>query len=205
MTVVARRDVADDAAEALVRRLEEIPWSRLDHAYGSGADVPALLYAVHLGTAEVREAAWFELWGNIHHQGTVYAATVPAVPFLDEIARSPERPDRVQALSFLREIALGDGSAAGTVRDAVRPRAETLLAAWPDEPEQVQRALVWLATAFPDLARQHEGLLDLVPPPLRAALEETVATGGRLEELSDDAMDRQDELERWALAGWSED
>jgi hypothetical protein len=203
--VVARDEVLEDAAEGMLDRLEQVPWNRLDHAYGPAADVPVLLYATHVGTAEVRRAAWWELWGNIHHQGTVYEATVAAVPFLDEVARWPDHPDRVQALSFLREIALGDGSAADEVRDAVRPRAAALLAAWRDAPEVVQRALIWLATAFPELARQHEELLALVPPPLRAALDEAVASGGRRSELSEDAMDRQDELERWALAGWSED
>ena len=203
--VIPRGDVAHEVAQALLHRLEQVAWARLHHAYGPAVQVPVLLCAIHVGTTEVRRPAWEELWGNIHHQGTVYEATVAAVPFLHDVARWPGHPDRVQALSFLREIALGDGSAAAAVRDAVRPWAATLLTAWQDEPEPVRRALVWLATAFPALAREHEDLMAVVPPHLRVVRDEAVASVGRRDELSDEAWDRQDELERWALAGWSED
>jgi hypothetical protein len=33
-----------------------------------------------------RQAAWWELWGNIHHQGSVYEATLPAVDLLIALA-----------------------------------------------------------------------------------------------------------------------
>ena len=64
--------------------------------------------------------------GNIHHQGTVYGATLPAVPFVAAIAQRGGHPDRVEAIAFLREIAVADGSWAPQVRDAVRSHAERL-------------------------------------------------------------------------------
>lgn len=50
----------------------KIRWTELAHAYGSATDVAALLYGATLGDDQVRREAWWELWGNIHHQGTVY-------------------------------------------------------------------------------------------------------------------------------------
>ncbi len=66
--------------------LDAVPWPRLHHAYGPADDVPVHLYAATVGQAETRAAAWWELWGNVHHQGTVYEATVHAVPFIAAIA-----------------------------------------------------------------------------------------------------------------------
>ena len=43
----------------------------------------------------------------------------------------------------------------------------------------------------------------LVPTDLRTPLDEVTSSGGRRIDLDDEAMDRQDALESWALAGWS--
>jgi hypothetical protein len=66
--------------------LAEIPWLDLAHAYGSAEDVPGLLRAIASGDAEAASNAVHELFGNIWHQGTVYAATEYAVPFLARMA-----------------------------------------------------------------------------------------------------------------------
>jgi hypothetical protein len=100
----ARAGVSDVELRRLSEELEEVPWSDLHHAYGPATDVPALLYAATLGDDMVRREAWWELWGNVHHQGTVYEATVPAVRFIASIAASGTHPDRVEAISFLRQI-----------------------------------------------------------------------------------------------------
>ncbi len=119
VTVRVREDVPAARADELARELPAVPWSRFTHAYGPADDVPALLYAVAVGDAPTRKEAWWELWGNVHHQGTVYEATTPAVPFIASLAGNRDYPDRVQALSFLRQLALGDGTHAAAVREAV--------------------------------------------------------------------------------------
>ena len=95
-----REVVTSNAVAVLADALDAVPWLRLGHAYGPARDVPALLYAVTVGGTDARKAAWWELWGNIHHQGTVYEATSPAVPFIAALAGRDGYPDRVQAVSL---------------------------------------------------------------------------------------------------------
>lgn len=201
-----RADVSVAERDDLVRALGAVPWERVHHAYGPARDVSVHLYAATLGTAETRAAAWWELWGNVHHQSTVYEATVHAVPFVAAMAGDPKHPDRVQALSFLREVAIGSGEHAPAVREAVRPLAESLLSRAQAEPALVQQALAWLLSAFPSLVPAHPNLERLVPPALRegwAEVLDRVRTRHEDREYYDDAaLDRQEEVERWALAGW---
>jgi hypothetical protein len=62
--VRSRDSVTSGQRDALVRALDAIPWSRRQHAYGEASDVAAELYAITLGDAEARTAAWWELWGT---------------------------------------------------------------------------------------------------------------------------------------------
>src|SRR5581483_6556505 len=73
---------------SLLAGLDDIAWSSFEHAYGPADDVPELLRALVSGDEEQAEAAVHELYGTIWHQGSVYPATIPAVPFLIEIAVS---------------------------------------------------------------------------------------------------------------------
>lgn len=208
--VRVRDGVAATESDALANALDSVDWSRLGHAYGYASDVPRLLFAVTVGDAQARKAAWRELWGNIHHQGTVYSATAPAVPFIAAIANDADHPDGVQAMAFLREVALGSGENGDSARVAVRPYAVSLVEALAEQPELVQRAIVWLATAFPSLAEERGQLVRLVPDAMRGTWYEVldrVRSRGedRDYDESDDAMfDREYELEAWTLAGWSE-
>jgi hypothetical protein len=86
--------------------LEEVPWEQLQHAYGPAADVPELLRAL-AGAREQQEHALYELHGNIWHQGTVYEATVHAVPFLARLAVAEPPPLRDELLALLGDIANG--------------------------------------------------------------------------------------------------
>lgn len=204
------REVTVAERDELLRALDAVPWVRLHDAYGLAAQVPVHLYATTLGQADARAAAWWELWGNVHHQGTVYEATVDTVPFVAAIASNPEHPDRVQALSFLREAAIGSGPHGSAVREAVRPFAEALLAGASNEPALIQQALVWLLSAFPSRVSEHPGLVRLVPSSLRGGWTEVVERvrtrhEDRVYDEEDDAsFDRQQEFEQWALAGWLE-
>jgi hypothetical protein len=204
--IAVRPGVGQRFVNQLTESLAAVRWHEVHHAYHEASDLPALLFAIVVGTDEVRSPAWWELWGNIHHQGTVYEATIPSIRYIESVASSREYPDRVEALSFLRQIAIGDGTFAADARSAFRPGAETLVAGWKTEPELIQRALVWLSSAYPDLASLHPGLVHLVPDSMREAWNEVcVRSGypmGDQNEFTDEAMDRENELESWALAGW---
>ena len=213
ISFVARPGLSAAALGELAAALESIPWNQLHHAYGPAGEVPALLYAVSLGTDPVRKEAWSELSGTVHHQGTVYEATPACVPFFAHIAADPEHPDRVHALAFLREIAVGSGTSAPQTRSAVERHLASLLRGRQQQPELVQRALLLLIGAFPDRLGDCPELIEQLPAHLQTAWDELAGAGGSPGALAgdeeevganDEVMDRQDELERWALAGWNE-
>ena len=88
----------------------------------------------------------------------------------------------------------------------MRPGVETLLAGWEAEPDLIQRAILWLSSVYPDIATRHPWLVRLVPDSMRQAWNDVTARSGYpmvdQDESTDEAKDREDELERWALAGW---
>ena len=162
------------------------------------------------GTSRRGGEAWNELWGNVHHQGTVYEATVPAVEVLADLAGWDEFPDRREALCMLGAFAGGDGSRADEVRAAVRARAIDLVARWRNEPTLIQRALLMLSRSA-DVVDQElrESVL-----PSRYAASWALGTSGDIwarfgdeeplggeDALSfDAAMDGLSELEDWAFS-----
>jgi hypothetical protein len=78
----------------LLAGLSDINWAVDQHAYGKATEVPALLRALVSPDAEHREAAcrrWFEA---VNHQGSVYPATLRALPFLVVLLDHPQTPDR---------------------------------------------------------------------------------------------------------------
>jgi hypothetical protein len=62
--------------------LESPAWVTLQHAYGSAADIPALLgeIAADPVTTSQSSGPWFDLWSALCHQGDVYPASFAAVP-----------------------------------------------------------------------------------------------------------------------------
>lgn len=98
--------------------LEQVDWAGLGHAYGTAEDVPELLRALAGGDDE----ALTELHGTIWHQGTVYPATVPAVPFLIRVLEAPAA-EPAGVLYLLAAIARGRGYQDAHVQDPVK-RAE---------------------------------------------------------------------------------
>jgi hypothetical protein len=88
--------------------LEKVEWGALEHAYGPASNVPAMLRALVSKDDEEREAALWDLFGTVWHQGTVYSASAPAVPFLIEILRAESTPaDRSGILQLLLQLANG--------------------------------------------------------------------------------------------------
>ncbi|MFF4763322.1 hypothetical protein [Streptomyces sp. NPDC001292] len=79
--------------------LDNVQWHVLTHAYGSAEDVPELIRALYRGDEETAGEAIYELYGNIYHQGTVYPASAPAVPFLAHAVRhAPGKRDELLML-----------------------------------------------------------------------------------------------------------
>lgn len=203
--IAVRAGVTDEDLDELAGALQETRWADLHHANGPATDVPSLLCAVTVGTDSVRHEAWWELWGNIHHQGTVYEVTPWCVLYLAPLAADAGHPDRVNTLALLRAVALGDGFHAPLTREAVEEQLPQLLAGWQDEPELVQRALLLLVSAFPARLGDYPGLTDLLPGELQPAWAELMVSGGRPALLAtEEETDRQDALEQWCLAGWYE-
>ena len=84
-------------------------WEDLEHAFGSAEDVPNLLIELNSSDTTTRNNALHELFGNIWHQGTVYPATVKAIPALVALLQSPSCHDSQNVALLLACIANGDG------------------------------------------------------------------------------------------------
>jgi tetratricopeptide (TPR) repeat protein len=96
----------------MLERLQTVDWNALTHAYGAAADVPDLLRALADPDRQIRKDAYWELYGNIFHQGTRYPATAPAVPFLLELLGDPSTPDRHEILLLVTHLVTGQFSVA---------------------------------------------------------------------------------------------
>ncbi|HRD64784.1 MAG TPA: hypothetical protein PKY50_01380 [Candidatus Competibacter sp.] len=70
-------------------------WSELQHAYGTAADIPALLKQLtDLPSSENDKEPWFSIWSALAHQGDVYSASFAAVPHVIEaLASAPLKAD----------------------------------------------------------------------------------------------------------------
>ncbi|HKI52586.1 MAG TPA: HEAT repeat domain-containing protein [Anaerolineales bacterium] len=88
--------------------LDRIDWSKLRHAYGEATDVPNQIRSLLSEDKKMRDDAMYELCGNIIHQGTVYEASAYAVPFLQELLKAPDTPDKVAIAVLLAGMACGN-------------------------------------------------------------------------------------------------
>jgi hypothetical protein len=88
----------------MLENLESVPWEQYDHAYGPATDVPQLIR--DLNDPGKREDALDSLNLTIWHQGTIYEATVHAIPFLLEVLEHGTA-DRAALLVFLRRLYYG--------------------------------------------------------------------------------------------------
>jgi hypothetical protein len=116
-------------AKDILAGVDDIPWRELGHAYGEAGAVPALLRTLALGSGGAEEALG-ELYGSICHQGSVYSATVYAVPFLARIAAAGVCTGGVLGLlGVIAESRDERGLAAGgSARSAVAGQIDVLAA-----------------------------------------------------------------------------
>ena len=65
-----------------------IDWTKLQHAYGSAGDIPALLARARTTRAPAKhtDEPWFTLWSALYHQDDIYSASYAAVPDLVAMA-----------------------------------------------------------------------------------------------------------------------
>ena len=158
--------------------------------------------------------AWSNLWGNIHHQGTIYEATVPAVPHLLSLAAWTDYPDRTEAIFFLQAIAEGEGvvvwryDADGDIvyDEQSQTRlgrelaahidlvATSLLGSWKTAPPDVRRALLWLLSALPQVQDRYSDLIQVELPKQFERAWSFISIGA-------ESQEEQDEI--WAFEEWA--
>jgi len=75
--------------------LDDPLWSKLEHAYGSAANIPALLIQLEDVPSSIGDnEPWFSLWSALAHQGDVYSASFAAVPYvINALASAPLSAD----------------------------------------------------------------------------------------------------------------
>jgi hypothetical protein len=210
LTVRERLDV--DAARVVTSAIDAVRWGEYWHAYGVADDVREQLIAAALGDEQTRKAAWWELFGNIHHQGTIYEATVPAVPIIARLATWRDYPDRVDAIAFLTAVAQADGVVVWRyddgqivhdeerqvrlgleLRTELRELSASLMSSWRDEPDEVKRSLLLLLAHTPALQGEYSAMLEeSLPARFREAW--SAIQGGAD---SQEAFDEIDSFERW--------
>jgi HEAT repeat protein len=91
----------------MLEGLDRVNWQDLGHAYGPAEDVPELIRALAADDPQERQNARSHLWSNIIHQGTVYSATAPAVPFFLELLAAPAVKDKPNLLLLVTALASG--------------------------------------------------------------------------------------------------
>lgn len=135
--------------------LDAIAWDELSHAYGAAHDTPGLLRQASAGDSQAASEAISELYGSIFHQGTVYPATVAAVPFLAELAAvaANRRDEFVWMLGMLADNRHAYGAACTKVRAAVIAQLEPLVALLDDADPKVREAAAY-ATAKAGVAAE---------------------------------------------------
>lgn len=132
--------------------MDEVPWGRLHHAFGTADVIPDLLRGLRSSDEETRRQAHYRLRGNIYHQGTRWEASSHAVPFLVELAVDPGTPQRALVVQLVRMVGLGD------VRDEDLPFHPDDVFRTADEATDAQVA--WMVAALYDDERDLEEVPD---------------------------------------------
>ncbi|WP_203829341.1 hypothetical protein [Actinoplanes palleronii] len=118
-----------------------IDWARLDGAHGPATEAPAILRAIASPDPEAAGEGRFAFYSSLHHQGSVYPATVAAIPFLADLAMRPGVHGRDELLDSLGLLCAPGTSSAGT-RAAVAAVSDRLRPALHDPDVAVREAAV---------------------------------------------------------------
>jgi hypothetical protein len=184
---------ATEGAAAMLEGLDDPPWGALEHAYGTADDIPEVIRAVASVDEDEADAAIDELFGAVVHQGTVYSATVAAVPFIAELAVAPEvhhRSTLVYLLGATSDPAKAYGAEVDAVRGAVTAQVPRLLPLLADPDPRVRESAAYASAQCPEMAgpvvaelRERWAVEDV--PLVRASL---LAALGRLDPRGSEGM-----------------
>lgn len=149
-------------------------WTLLEDAYGSAEAVPRELARLSSASSRTRASALGRLEARICHQGSVYSASLAAVPLLLERVRSRTQKDKAAIVALLVDVAVGDhgnfldGALAGaraprragkTIEarcfDAVCAGASAFVALLDDEDASARAAAAFALAWLPDRRRAH--------------------------------------------------
>jgi hypothetical protein len=179
---------------ALAAAAAKIDWTKLQHAYGEATNVPRIVAALASADAGEREGGFYDLYGSLCHQGSVYTATLAVIPLLFEILRSPGYADRTALLLAIAAIGRGNGEdvSMADIRAAIAREAEALIDLLRDGSRDEKLAALGIFSG-PEFEAATDTLIALAtsadaPSELRArAWEALVPTSpARLPELKDD-------------------
>ena len=96
-------------ARELLQKVAQFDWSKVEHAHGPAVDVPDLFRALAEGNKKARDEAWYTLYGNLWHQGTIYAATAQTVPYFCELLPLLPPEEQVRLLVYFVRLYNGQG------------------------------------------------------------------------------------------------
>jgi hypothetical protein len=143
-----------------LKGLESVDWRSLRSAYGTAEAVPERIRALaeDRGDAQTLD----DLWQDLNHQGTVYEASAPAIPFLTKIAIAPDQAFGLEILMLIGSIAHGSSGPPYSPVEAGERAREVVAAAVPSLVEAargrdwpflvgVAYAAVGVASRVPDL------------------------------------------------------
>ncbi|HEX8862534.1 MAG TPA: HEAT repeat domain-containing protein [Actinomycetes bacterium] len=147
----------------MLEGLDRVDWAALRHAYGLATDVPQWLRALRSPDPEVRQ--WAREYWNIVHQGTRYAATAPAVPFLVELTLAADTPARHWLVWLLTYAAIGYDTASlpdGIVEATLDQLARTTLTPNPERDDPGTDYPGWALAAYQAVQAAVPSLLGLL-------------------------------------------
>src|SRR5215468_7809676 len=154
--------------------LDAVDWAALTHAYGSASDVPQAIRQLYSGDRDDVRAAASALAQSIHHQGTVYPATVAAVPFLVDAALNARvnLADQIVSIAMLADPHHAYGIDLPATQAAVRTHAGRLGSLLHNEDPEIQAAVVYLAVTTGTVSLDDLAVLwdEAEDPVLRVAL-----------------------------------
>lgn len=88
----------------MLENIDKVNWAELKHAYGSCEEFPKIVRLLAHPDQNARRGALSYISENLFHQETHYDVNEIALPFLLEVAASPQVPDRVPLYRLLQEM-----------------------------------------------------------------------------------------------------
>src|SRR5260370_13615668 len=88
----------------MLENVDKLNWAELKHAYGTCEEFPKIVRLLAHPDQGARRGALSYISENLFHQGTHYDVNEIALPFLLEVAASPQVPDRIPLYRLLQAM-----------------------------------------------------------------------------------------------------